>query len=38
MIELPISYITVGLALHVAELAGLITLFIMMVFIDDHAR
>ena len=35
MIEVPISYILVGIALHVIELAGLITLLILKVCDED---
>lgn len=35
MMEIPIAYIVVGITLHIAELAGLITLFILMVCKDD---
>ena len=37
MIEIPIIYIPISIALHIAELAGLITVLIMLVCKDDRA-
>lgn len=36
--EIPIIYITVGIALHIVELAGLIVLMIKEVFNDEYRR
>ena len=38
MMEIPIMYITVSLALHVVELAGLIFIMIKEVFNDEYRR
>lgn len=36
--DVPVIYITVGIALHVVELAGLITLIIKEVCQDEYRR